>query len=207
MLCCFALLGSARIYVAVQTTLPHQCRTKISPVSRGSPSTDKMGTRSLKSSPAVGVHCKWLAVPNQIFSDEPSQFTLHLSIQSLTWNHRSCHTTRFCKSYLYLKSLTTSCQCPKPSIEVQARTDNTNSNLYLRLFFCKADERNFDSLYFLLKHVQSSEVLRIFRPPWFYTESSMGTRQKPSTLTEMMSLSPVPNHNFREQRNVTEQKN
>ena len=92
MFCCFALLGSARI---VQTTLPHPCRTQISPVSRGSPSTDKMGTRSLKSSPAVGVHCKWLAVPNQIFSDEPSQFTLHLSIQLLTWNHRSLHTISF----------------------------------------------------------------------------------------------------------------
>ena len=57
-LCCFGLAGSARIDVVVQATLPRPCHTQISPVSRGSPSTDKMGTRSLKSSPAVGVHCK-----------------------------------------------------------------------------------------------------------------------------------------------------
>ena len=39
-------------------------------------------------------------------------------------------------------------------------------------------------------------ILRTFCPPCFYRESSMRTRQELSTLAEMLSLLPVPNHNF-----------
>ena len=39
-------------------------------------------------------------------------------------------------------------------------------------------------------------ILRTFRPPCFYRGSSMSTWRESSTLAQMFSLLPVPNHNY-----------
>ena len=50
---------------------------------------------------------------------------------------------------------------------------------------------------FLVRRLHAAVgILRTFRPPCFYRGSSMRTRQESSTLAEMLSLLPVPNHKF-----------